>query len=71
MSSRSTRRCRDRERTVDGVDQDVLEPESIPAPDVPGAAITRHPDTRNAGTHIIHTGGTFDSHIPLPVIPAP
>jgi len=25
--------------------------------------------TRNAGTHVIHTGGKYDSHILVPVIP--
>lgn len=49
----------------------VMGSDPFPASDAPGVAITRHPDTRNAGTHIIHTGSTFDSHILLPVIPAP
>jgi putative CocE/NonD family hydrolase len=29
-----------------------------------------HPKTVNAGTHVIHTGGRYDSHLLLPVIPA-
>ena len=27
-------------------------------------------DLRNKGTHIIHTGGKYDSHLLVPVIPA-
>lgn len=29
----------------------------------------RHEDTVNSGRHIVHTGGRFDSHLVLPVIP--
>jgi predicted acyl esterase len=29
-----------------------------------------HSVTRNAGTHVIHTGGRYDSHLLVPVIPA-
>jgi putative CocE/NonD family hydrolase len=29
-----------------------------------------HPETLNAGRHIIYTGGKYDSHLLLPVIPA-
>lgn len=36
----------------------------------PGVGITIHPVTRNAGKHIIHTGGQYDSHLVVPVIPA-
>jgi len=28
-----------------------------------------HPETRNAGQHLIHTGGKYDSHLLVPVIP--
>ena len=28
-----------------------------------------HPETRNAGRHVIHTGGKHDSHLLVPVIP--
>jgi len=31
--------------------------------------ISRHEDTRNAGEHVIHTGGKFDSHLLIPVLP--
>ena len=30
----------------------------------------RHTDTVNRGRHIIHTGGKYDSHLLVPVIPA-
>ncbi|MUZ76014.1 CocE/NonD family hydrolase [Agrobacterium vitis] len=33
-------------------------------------AQNRHEDTRNKGAHIIHCGGTYDSHLLAPVIPA-
>jgi uncharacterized protein len=31
--------------------------------------ISRHEDTRNAGSHVIRTGGKFDSHLLIPVLP--
>lgn len=36
---------------------------------VPNAPFARHEDTRNRGTHVIHTGGEFDSHLLAPWIP--
>jgi predicted acyl esterase len=36
----------------------------------PGLPFARHEDTRNEGTHIIHTGGRYDSHLLAPVIPS-
>ncbi len=41
-----------------------------PPADQPGIGIAIHPVTRNAGRHILHTGGRYDSHILVPVIPA-
>jgi len=35
----------------------------------PGPAIMRHEETRNRGRHLIHTGGRFDSHLLVPLIP--
>ncbi|MBL8552151.1 MAG: CocE/NonD family hydrolase [Hyphomonadaceae bacterium] len=35
----------------------------------PGPAMMRHEETRNRGRHIIHTGGQYDSHLLIPVIP--
>lgn len=29
-----------------------------------------HEKTRNAGHHVLHTGGTYDSHLLVPVVPA-
>ena len=34
----------------------------------PNSPLMRHEDTRNQGTHVIHTGGTFDSHLLVPII---
>ncbi|KAJ4200259.1 hypothetical protein NW767_007780 [Fusarium falciforme] len=31
--------------------------------------VSRHPNTVNKGTHVIHFGGQYDSHLVLPVIP--
>ena len=40
-----------------------------PYPDrAPGLPLALHQDTRNKGTHIIWTGGRFDSHLLVPVI---
>jgi uncharacterized protein len=36
---------------------------------VPNAPFARHEQTRNQGTHVIHTGGRYDSHLLVPVIP--
>ncbi len=47
----------------------VMGTDPFPPSDLPGVEITRHPVTRNAGTHIIHTGGEHDSHLLIPVIP--
>jgi predicted acyl esterase len=30
----------------------------------------RHGPLRNAGEHILHTGGRFDSHLLVPIVPA-
>ena len=35
----------------------------------PGTVSMGHSKTRNAGTHVIHTGGRYDSHLLVPVIP--
>ena len=35
----------------------------------PGAIIARHDDTRNAGQHVIHVGGKYDSHLLIPQLP--
>ncbi len=36
---------------------------------LPNLPFARHEDLRNKGTHIIHAGGRFDSHLLVPVIP--
>src|ERR1019366_112525 len=30
--------------------------------------LARHPKTINAGVHVIHTGGKYDSHLLIPII---
>jgi uncharacterized protein len=35
----------------------------------PGPAMMRHEETRNSGRHILRTGGRYDSHLLVPVIP--
>ena len=35
----------------------------------PGVVSMAHSVTRNVGTHVIHTGGKYDSHLLMPVIP--
>jgi uncharacterized protein len=35
---------------------------------VPNAPFARHEETRNRGSHLIHTGGEYDSHLLIPVI---
>jgi predicted acyl esterase len=34
-----------------------------------GTVSMGHSKTRNAGTHVIHAGGRYDSHLLVPVIP--
>ena len=36
---------------------------------LPNLPFARHEELRNSGRHIIHTGGSFDSHLLAPVIP--
>jgi predicted acyl esterase len=48
----------------------VMGRDTFPPSDAPGVGITVHPETRNAGRHIIHTGGRYDSYLLVPVIPA-
>ena len=47
----------------------VMGRDPFPPSDAPGVGITVHPLTRNAGEHVIHTGGRHDSHLLAPVIP--
>jgi len=37
---------------------------------LPMLPFARHEELRNAGTHVIHAGGDYDSHLLVPVIPA-
>ena len=36
---------------------------------LPNLPFARHEELRNAGRHVIHTGGRHDSHLLVPVIP--
>jgi predicted acyl esterase len=36
----------------------------------PGIVKMAHSKTRNTGTHVVHAGGRYDSHLLVPVIPA-
>lgn len=38
---------------------------------LPNLPFARHEDLRNRGTHVIHAGGRYDSHLLVPVIPPP
>jgi predicted acyl esterase len=42
---------------------------SNPLPVKHGRICTGHSDTINRGRHIIHAGGTYDSHLLVPVVP--
>lgn len=42
----------------------------IPEGGLANAPFARHQDTRNAGLHVIHAGGRYDSHLLIPVIPS-
>ena len=48
----------------------VIQGQDIQREGIPNAPFARHEDTRNRGTHVIHTGGTTDSHLLIPVIPS-
>jgi putative CocE/NonD family hydrolase len=49
----------------------IVQGRDIVEPSVPNAPFARHEDTRNRGTHIIHVGGPYDSHLLVPVIRPP
>jgi uncharacterized protein len=35
----------------------------------PGVVSMGHSVTRNVGTHVIHTGGRYDSYLLVPIVP--
>jgi uncharacterized protein len=49
----------------------VVQGQDVHQDGLPNAPFARHERTRNRGTHVIHTGGTSDSHLLVPVIPPP
>jgi hypothetical protein len=46
----------------------VVQGRDIPADGVPNAPIARHEPTRNRGRHVLHTGGSRESYLLVPVI---
>jgi hypothetical protein len=49
----------------------VVQGQDVPRDALPNTPFARHENTRNRGMHVIHTGGDTDSHLLIPVIPAP
>jgi predicted acyl esterase len=47
---------------------DALEVRIMGSDPYPGAALWRHPATRNRGTHVVHAGGEWDSQLVLSVL---
>jgi predicted acyl esterase len=47
----------------------VIQGQDVQQEGLPNAPFARHERTRNRGAHVIHTGGTTDSHLLIPVIP--
>ncbi len=35
----------------------------------PWMVLAGHPETINAGVHVIHTGGKYESHLLIPIVP--
>jgi hypothetical protein len=48
----------------------VVQGQDVMREGLPGAPFARHENLRNQGTHVIHTGGQYDSHLLVPIIPA-
>jgi len=48
----------------------VVQGSDIADQGLPNAPFARHEQTRNRGTHVIHSGGPRDSHLLIPVIPS-
>lgn len=49
----------------------IIQGRDIPEPTAPNAPFALHQETRNRGTHVIHTGGVWDSYLLVPCIPSP
>jgi len=47
----------------------IVQGQDVPRDALPNTPFARHENTRNRGTHVIHTGGGTDSHLLIPVIP--
>ena len=46
----------------------VVQGRDIQTQGLPNSPFLRHEATRNRGTHIIHTGGGYDSHLLVPIV---
>jgi predicted acyl esterase len=49
----------------------VVQGRDIPEPGLPNTPASRHEATRNRGQHVLHTGGSRDSHLLIPVTVPP
>ena len=49
----------------------VVQGQDVMREGLPNAPFARHEDTRNRGTHVVHTGAAFDSYLLVPVIRSP
>ena len=49
----------------------VVQGQDLMREGLPNAPFARHENTRNRGTHVIHTGGAFDSFLLVPVTGSP
>ncbi len=48
----------------------VIQGHDVISTGLPNAPFARHDETRNRGIHRIHTGGKYDSHLLIPLIPS-
>jgi len=47
----------------------LIQGRALPKRGLPNAPFARRQATRDAGLHVIHAGGMYDSHLLIPVIP--
>ena len=47
----------------------IVQGQDILREGLPNAPFAKHENTRNQGTHVLRTGGSFDSHLLVPVVP--
>ncbi len=46
----------------------IVQGQDVQTEGLPNAPFARHENTRNRGTHVIHTGGATDSHLLVPIV---